>query len=794
MTGGLRATRQGLLGSSLPPALAVLGSIALAGGCGSSGGNDTPFGDAGMPGSDDASASSDGTTSLGDAQANGDAHATSDAHETHDAQADASHDAAAVDASWVGRPPAAPLFVRNPYLNVWSAADSTSGAWPTLWAGATKGMAGIARVDGTAYLLSGGLSPSGITQLDTAMTLVSESMTPTKTEYVLGGGGVDVTLDFLSPVEIGDLQRQSAPIGYLTLSARATDGKTHAVSLYVDISGEWANGDSSKPVTWSRESVARAGGSGVLTVQSITSNAPDVLSENNQYVQWGTAYLAADAPGMTVAMGSDATLRTMMVQAGALDGSADQTPTDMPRAIDSNWPVLGFAFDVGTVGATSSAPITLELGLARNPGVSYLGTYVPPLWRSYWTSWESMAADVYDDFPNAASRAQALDQRIVGDALSAQGAHYAALCTLALRQAFGGTELVGTASQPWMFLKEISSDGNVSTVDVIYPASPVFLYTNPLYLKLLLDPLLAYAETETDGGTPLWPQVFAEHDIGASYPNATGHNDGGGENMPVEESANMLLMMAAYARRANATDAKAYANAHYAIAKQWATFLQINGLDPTGANNPTTDDFCEQEDHIANLGLKAVLGVGAMGILADIAGNASDAASFKSTAKSLMSQWVTMASDTTDTPPHTLFAYDQPGTWGLKYNAFYDKLLGMNLIPSSVIASDEAFYRTQALPYGVPLDSRFVDNTGGCVQGASKTDWQIWMAAAVDDPTLVTMLVDGVYDFATTSTARVPFSDYYNVQSGQQVGFQARPVQGGMFSFLALSGSPIVGQ
>ena len=382
--------------------------------------------------------------------------------------------------------------------------------------------------------------------------------------------------------------------------------------------------------------------------------------------------------------------------------------------------------------------------------------------------------------------------RIVGDALATQGDHYAALCTLALRQAFGGTELVGTQAKPWLFLKEISSDGNVSTVDVIYPASPVFLYTNPMFLKLLLDPLLTYAESESDAGTPLWPQVFAEHDIGASYPNASGHNDGGGENMPVEESANMLLMMAAYAQRANAADGKAYALAHYTIAKQWANFLVANGLDPTSANNPTTDDFCEQEDHVANLGLKAVLGVGAMGILAQIAGNTADASSFTSQAQSLMSQWVTKATDSTGT--HTLFAYDQAGTWGLKYNVFYDKALKMNLIPANVLALDATYYTTQVLGFGVPLDSRFLDSTSGCAADASKSDWQLWMAAAVDDPSLVTSFIDGVYNFATTSGDRVPFSDYYNTQSGQQVAFQARPVQGGMFSFLALSGTSIVSQ
>jgi len=47
---------------------------------------------------------------------------------------------------------------------------------------------------------------------------------------------------------------------------------------------------------------------------------------------------------------------------------------------------------------------------------------------------------------------------------------------------------VGPDGQPWAFLKEISSDGNVSTVDVLFPASPAWIYADPGYLALLLEP------------------------------------------------------------------------------------------------------------------------------------------------------------------------------------------------------------------------------------------------------------------------------------------------------------------
>ena len=91
-----------------------------------------------------------------------------------------------------------------------------------------------------------------------------------------------------------------------------------------------------------------------------------------------------------------------------------------------------------------------------------------------------------------------------------------------------------------MFQKEISSDGNVNTVDVMYPAMPFFLYANPELLRYNLEPLFQNQE----GG--FYPNGYSMHDLGTHYPNATGHVEGNDEYMPVEESGDMILMTYAY--------------------------------------------------------------------------------------------------------------------------------------------------------------------------------------------------------------------------------------------------------
>lgn len=97
--------------------------------------------------------------------------------------------------------------------------------------------------------------------------------------------------------------------------------------------------------------------------------------------------------------------------------------------------------------------------------------------------------------------------------------------SFSLRQAFAGTELSGSNSDPYVFLKEISSDGNVNTVDVTFPATPLYYYLSPIYLTYLLKPIFYQCENG------YWSKPFAEHDAGSSYPVASGHANGQEEDM-----------------------------------------------------------------------------------------------------------------------------------------------------------------------------------------------------------------------------------------------------------------------
>ena len=661
------------------------------------------------------------------------------------------------------RPPATPLIVRSPYLTTWQAADNLAGTWASFWNGHITALCGIARIDGTPHLFAGSPAlPSGPALA--TMTQTSLQVTATRSIYTLTGGGVTLTVTFLSPVDPANLKRSCVPFGYVAMQAASNDNASHTVELYLDASAEWVHGSTATPVTWTQQQTSS------LTALTCTPTSPGVLAENNDQASWGSLVVAAPTgAGLTWQLGQDTVVRAASASQGALNNTSD---SDQPRAINDRWPVVAFNKSLGTVapGATS-APFTVCIGHVRTPAVRYLGAELKPWWTQVWGSWTDMVDWFASDYPDALSAAIALDKRVHDEAVSAAGGgttgeHYAAICALALRQALAGTELVDRSGSPWVFLKEISSNGNMSTVDVIYPASPAYLYLSPTYLWLLLEPLLDYAE---HGG---WPGEFCEHDLGTHYPDATGHNDGNEESMPVEESANMLIMSAALVQRLPAADASSFVTTHYPVLHQWAEYLVSNALDPGYQNQ--TDDFTGFIAHSANLALKGIIGIGAMGVIARTAGNTSDAARYLSLSRSYASQWVSLSLDPSN--EHLKLAYDQDGTWSLKYNGCADRLLGLDLVPAGVAAMEASWYQSNAGAHGVILDPR---------NNYTKGDWEMWTAAWLADHTTArNALVEGVYSFANTTPQRVPLTDWYVVADATQRGFADRPVVGGMLALV----------
>jgi hypothetical protein len=316
---------------------------------------------------------------------------------------------------------------------------------------------------------------------------------------------------------------------------------------------------------------------------------------------------------------------------------------------------------------------------------------------------------------------------------------------------------------PLSFPKENSSCGCVSTVDVIYPAAPILLLFNTTLLKASMTPVLTYAQTYH------WPFGWAPHDLGV-YPHANGHDYPANTDlnsveghMPVEESANMILMAAAIAK----ADGNAnYAAKYWRLFSTWAKYLKEKGLDPE--RQIVTDDFTGPLAHNANLSVKAIAALGAYATLCDTLDKKEEAGDYRKTAQQFVHEWRRMAAD----GDHYRLAFDQPGTWSQKYNLIWDKLLDLNLFPADLASTEITFYKTRQNAYGLPLDSRAL---------YTKLDWLLWTATLANAQSDFDALLAPAFKFVNETPDRVPLTDFYDTDTGKHRSFQARSVVGGVY-------------
>ncbi|MCA9838899.1 MAG: DUF4965 domain-containing protein [Trueperaceae bacterium] len=511
------------------------------------------------------------------------------------------------------RPPAVPLIVNDPYLSIWSMADTLTDQPTKHWTGKVQALSGLIAIDGQAYRFMGS-KPNHFELNVPNMEQIDLQVLPTRTIYTFEAAGVRLELTFLTPLLPHNLELMSRPVSYLDFSLSSTDQQSHKVQLYLDISPALCVDHPMQEVVWGRHRIA---GQEVLWMGS-KDQAMLKRSGDDLRIEWGYLYATPlETAGTSSVFASSLAAQTHFAKTGDL---LDQDDTDMPKQPGNRpgAPVAAWLIEVGNVSETPQAKAFL-LAYDDYYSIEYFQRKLKPYWRKDGANAASLIRLAINDYKDIKETCEAYDEELTQDLKTAGGNVYVSLGSLAFRQCIAAHKLVVDGDgEALFFSKENYSNGCMGTVDITYPSSPFFLLFNPDLLKAQVTPILDYVRSGR------WPFPFAPHDIGR-YPIANGQFYGGGENseidqMPVEECGNMLILVAALYK---AKSDQSFLERYWQILSNWADYLLAKGLDPE--NQLCTDDFAGHMAHNVNLSLKALLGIAAYAQLCDAIGETQKA-------------------------------------------------------------------------------------------------------------------------------------------------------------------------
>ncbi|EZF32210.1 hypothetical protein H109_05476 [Trichophyton interdigitale MR816] len=767
-------------------------------------------------------------------------------------------------------PSVLPLIVRNPYLSTWlaDARHEPWSSWPIFWTGQHMGMSIMAHVPstGNTYPLLGrphdSLGPNNPNNgynVSYAQFLGSKyDASTTNMTYLiqpegkhLAGESVKITITFLSPITPTSTLRQSIPAGYVTVRV---EGNMN-INIYMDMNGEWVTGDRGSSLIWKMDNIVDTKKGESLYQWQVSRKTEQLFTEFRDRAEWGMLHFLAPQ-GVRYESGTSMLLRTRFARTGVLQNRNDERF----RTVMDEEPVFAYS-KAFNLNGTDDEPnieaihdeVTFTIAHTQDPVVQFASarglTLMKPLWESYFPDVKSLLNFHYFDLDKARILAHRYSNQLAKDAQLSAAEDYVDIVALTARQVLGATSFSGTSDNPLLFLKEISSNGNCQTVDVIFPSFPFFLYTNPRWLAYLLEPLIEHMLSGQ------YPNNYSMHDLGAHFPNMTGHPDGKDEYMPVEECGNMLIMGLSivnslrFPPEANTTApwypdtleardaepdvvglfplrdlqtvggidrldsvwgvgpdatnlARKWVEKSYRLWRQWTGYLVEFSLEPH--NQLSTDDFAGWLALQTNLALKGIVGINAMSEMSNFVGKTDDYKYFKNISDTYITKWEGFGFSRDGT--HAKLSYDWYGSWTTLYNMFADALLCFHLDGTEYDTHPRTLDDQE--PIAPPPDktgfiprrvyekqSKWYSNVrqkyGLPLDSRhlyTKSDWEFF-SMAVSSPSVRSEILQSYAKWVNETSTDHPLTDLYKTEEdGGYPGpnFFARPVVGGHFAFLAL--------
>lgn len=515
-------------------------------------------------------------------------------------------------------------------------------------------------------------------------------------------GPASITLDFFSPVLPGtsDFARQSLPYSFLTVTA--TSSQSIVVQVLSGIDQTWTAQNGTAHLNYTTSSSANF-------FQFYNPNEID-YTEVGDMASYGSVIFGA-SPGhsLSASCNTASTIYSQFQSRGFISGTSSCGSRSL----------AALARNLGTIKGGSIASSTFAVGFDRAHAINYIGNAQTGLYRATWPTVQSQLSYFLHDYNTMYSTSVSFDDEVRSKSISVSstfGSQYGDIVEASVRQTFGAIELTvplnDLSATPQVFLKEISSDGNVNTVDVIFQSWPIFMSLNPTYIRYLFQPVISFLASGA------WPEPYVIHDIGFAYPNATGHTTASGvstpytglfemladpwprrtrkvEEMPLFETSTLLILLYAYQELTGDT---AWALQYSSLLNGYAEYLVQNSLYP--ASQLISVDAIAAQPNQTGLAIQSAIGLNAA---AKLLGNSTYSTTAKSYANAIYTEGLGLNGPTPAQSTHFTYYYGQDSTWNVLFPAFSDVALRLDTFPSSAWALQSSWYATQIQTYGLPF-------------------------------------------------------------------------------------------
>lgn len=628
------------------------------------------------------------------------------------------------------RLPAYPIVTIDPHFSIWSKQDKLTDADTCLWYGIKKRIEGKITVDGeTLRFLGKGK--------ETALEQTGNEITPYRSSYIFENEKIRLVFTTWSPFIFDDFHLLSTPCAYLDTKIEALDEREHDISVCFTAYEELCQGKKKGHMTKYSDAVE-----GVRFVRmGLTKQEPLNDSGDEYTADWGYVCLWGEENGICE------------------DGIKS----------------------LGSAKKCKEAAFSTVIAYDDVYSIDYFGDKLKGLWTEKFATIDEAMKYCKDNREKILERVIVWENTILDDAKEF-GNSYQTILTAAARQVLAAHKLVRNKDGELLYMsKECHSNGCINTVDVSYPAMPMYLLYAPELVKAMLTGIFHFAESD------LWNAEFAPHDIGR-YPLACGQVYALKPHkhlvphkisyktvykqksmniympqfqMPVEECGNMLILTYAYYKMSGN---KKFLKDNFITLSTWANYLKNKGviLD----NQLCTDDFAGHSKKNVNLAIKGIMGIACFDRICNELDIRRD---YGKIAKEYAAELMKAAKINEDYLP---FSIGGENTWSLKYNLVWDILFDFRLFPEELYKAESEKYRQELNVFGVPLDHR---------RSFTKTDWMLWAACLDSTGANVELFSDKITAYLEATKDRNCFSDWIDTKEAKQYQFDHRTVQAGLW-------------